>query len=167
MGKRSFNIMGLAALASMVGAAPAQAAMGCWDGNAAASVRLKDFQSRLMVATLRCNAMGFDTSAHYNKFMIANKATLSSANVAVKARFQAAYGAKGWQKEYDRFNTSLANAYGAGATSKDICKELTATARDAAAAKGDKAKLMELAVRSGSAPRLPGGMCRGAVLAMR
>jgi len=159
--------MALAAAASMVGAAPAQAAMGCWDGYAAASVQLKDFQSRLMVATLRCNAMGFDTSAHYNKFMTANKATLASANVAVKGRFQAAYGPKRWQREYDRFNTSLANAYGPGATSKDICRDLTATAKEAAAAKGDKVKLMALVARSGSAPKLPGGMCSSAKIALR
>ena len=167
MGKRINSLLGLAVVASVAGAAPAEAAMGCWDGQAATSVRLKDFQSRLMVATLRCNAMGFDSSAHYNKFMIANKATLGTANVAVKARFQAAYGAKRWQSEYDRFNTSLANAYGAGATSKEICRDLADTARNAAAAKGDRAKLMAIVEHSGSAPSLPGGMCRGASLAMR
>src|SRR5690349_16353518 len=110
MGTRSSILMVLTVMASMLGAEPAEAAMGCWDGAAASSVRLKDFQSRLMVATLRCNAMGFDSSAHYNKFMIANKATLNTANTAVQARFKTAYGAK-WQREYDRFNTSLANAY--------------------------------------------------------
>lgn len=167
MGKRISKMTALAVVMAMAGSAPAEAAMSCWDGTAATSVRLKDFQSRLMVATLRCNAMGFDTSAHYNRFMIANKATLNVANSAVQARFQSAYGAKGWQREYDRFNTSLANAYGAGATSRDICRELTDTAREAAAAKGDKTKLIALAERSGSAPSLPGGMCRGAALAMR
>ena len=167
MGKRFNNLLGLAVGMSVAGAAPAQAAMGCWEGAAATSVRLKDFQSRLMVATLRCNAMGFDSSSHYNKFMTANKATLATANVAVKARFQSAYGPKRWQKEYDRFNTSLANAYGAGATSKDICRDLADTARDAASAKGDKVKLMAIVDRAGPAPKLPGGMCRGAVLAMR
>jgi len=159
------TMVALAAVAT-VGTAPAEAAMGCWEGPAAASVRLKDFQSKLMVATLRCNAMGYDSSAGYNKFMVANKLTLSAANLQVKARFQSAFG-KSWQKEYDRFNTSLANAYGAGATSADICDELGRTAREAAAAKGDKVRLLVMAERSGAAPRLPGGMCRGAELALR
>ena len=37
---------------------PAQAAMGCWNETQVAAAKVRDLQSRLMVATLRCQAMG-------------------------------------------------------------------------------------------------------------
>ncbi len=46
-----------------------------------------------MVGTLMCNAMGFDTSASYNRFVIANKATLNAANRAVQAFHPGLWGA--------------------------------------------------------------------------
>ena len=43
-------------------ATPAQAAMGCWNQTQVAAAKVRDLQSRLMVATLRCQAMGVDVA---------------------------------------------------------------------------------------------------------
>lgn len=147
-----------AAALSVTLAQPAQAAVACWNPEAESAVKLKDLQSRLMVGTLMCNAMGFDSSASYNRFVLANKATLNAANRAVQARFTRAYGARSL-KEYDRFNTSLANAYGSRPTNRGVCDANQHAARDAAAAKGDTVRLLAIAEQLGSNVSLPGGRC--------
>ena len=160
MDNRWTRMLAVAALAAVIGQ-PANAAMGCWTANEASALRLKDMQSRLMVATLRCNAMGFKNSAAYNEFILANRAALGEANRSVKARFTAAFG-KSWQREYDRFNTSLANAYGAAPTDAAICAETARLAREAKAAGGRTDRLLLIADRLGAAPVPPGGRCSSA-----
>ena len=147
-----------AASLSVTLAQPAQAAVSCWNPESAAAVKIKDLQSRLMVGTLMCNAMGYDTSASYNRFVIANKVALNAANRTVQARFTRAFGARSL-KEYDRFNTSLANAYGSRPTSRDVCEANQHAARDAAAARGDGVRLLAIAEQLGSDVSLPGGRC--------
>ena len=160
-----FARLGLAGVAaSLVTAQPAQAA-DCWSAEQAAAARIKDFQSRLMVATLRCNAMGLDRSSNYNGFVIANKPAISGAIAALKARFEQAYGAQ-WMREYDRYNTALANAYGADATNQQVCDDLGRLADDAIAADGNREKLLAVAERAGGSPRLPGGVCEGGMASL-
>ena len=150
--------MFVAAALTMVAAQPAEAAMGCWTPAAASAVAIKDLQSRLMVGTLMCNAMGIDSSASYNRFVLANKVALNAANRSVQARFSQAYGKRSLT-QYDRFNTSLANAYGAKPTDRRVCEDNQRAAHDAAAAKGDTAKLLAIAADLGSDVSLPGGRC--------
>ena len=149
--------LGLAA-AALVYAQPASAAMSCWDEHETAAAKIRDLQSRLMVATLRCRAMGIDVLTVYNDFVRINRSTLQEANGVIKAQFDRGYGRDG-QRFYDSFTTAMANQYGADATSGAICEETAAVAAEAVAAEGDVARLVELADRTGGSPELPGGVC--------
>jgi hypothetical protein len=152
--------MWTAAIAAAMTLAVAQpaAAGTCWDHQQTAAAKLRDLQSRLMVATLRCQAMGYDLSPAYNQFVRANRDTIQAANMVIKAQFAAMSGAAG-ERQYDSFTTALANAYGAGETNADVCRETEADEQEAASAAGDIALLMALADRLGPAPALPGGTC--------
>lgn len=143
--------------AALTIAAPAAAA-DCWSGEQAAAARIRDLQSKLMVATMRCHAMGIDISAAYNGFVRANRPRLEAVNGRIKARFAAVWGGGG-QFQYDRFTTSLANAYGADATSAELCNAFATASLEAEAVGGDEALLLNLADRLGASPRLPGGQC--------
>ncbi|QAY75764.1 hypothetical protein [Sphingosinicella sp. BN140058] len=145
-------------LAGLAMAQPAKADMGCWNSEQAAAARVRDLQSRLMVATLRCKAFGIDVLAPYNSFVNVNRDTLQAANGVLKAQFAAGFGSAG-ESAYDRFATSLANAYGADATTDQICAETADAALEAADAAGDVARLLIVAERLGAAPELPGGAC--------
>jgi len=139
-------------------ATPAQAVMGCWNETQVAAAKVRDLQSRLMVATLRCQAMGVNVSDAYNRFIAANRETIQGANGVIMAAFRAGHGGQA-QTQYDRFATALANIYGDDATSQDVCAETAAAADEAAAAAGDIARLVTIANRLGAVPALPGGQC--------
>jgi hypothetical protein len=76
----------------------------------------------------------------------------------IRAQFDRGYGPEG-QRFYDSFATAMANQYGADATSGEICEETAAVAAEAVAARGDVARLVDLADRTGRSPELPGGVC--------
>lgn len=155
---KAFSTGAAAIGAALALAEPAQAAMDCWDEQGRAAARIRDLQSRLMVATLRCRALGIDVLDRYNEFARVNRATLQEANGAIKARFASGYGSTG-EAFYDRFTTALANAYGADGTDPGVCEQTAAAADEGAAAAGDPAKLILLAERIGPTPELPGGAC--------
>jgi hypothetical protein len=138
---------------------PARAAMGCWNTQHVAAAKVRDLQSRLMVATMRCRAMGIDVLPAYNEFVRTNRTTIQAANSIIKDRFNQGFG-PGGQVEYDRFTTALANAYGADATNSAVCNETAARAADAIAANGDVERLLRVVESMGPAPSLPGGQCR-------
>jgi hypothetical protein len=158
MDRRGLKIaMGLAA-AALLFAQPASAAMSCWGERETAAAKIRDLQSRLMVATLRCRAIGIDVLTEYNDFVRINRSTLQQANGVIKAQFDQGYGLEG-ARFYDSFTTALANEYGADATSDAVCDETAAIAAEAALAEGDVARLLDLADRTGRSPELPGGVC--------
>jgi hypothetical protein len=138
---------------------PANAAMGCWNQRQVAAAKIRDLQSRLMVATMRCSAMGIDVLSSYNAFVRTNRVALQQANGVIKAQFSTGYGARG-QTEYDRFTTALANAYGADPTNASICRETANRASEAVSANGDQTRLLQIVDAMGSAPKLPGGECK-------
>lgn len=138
---------------------PAHAAMNCWNAQHVAAAKIRDLQSRLMVATMRCNAMGINVLPAYNEFVRTNRGTIQDANGVIKAQFAKGFGARG-QTEYDRFTTVLANAYGAEPTNATVCRETAERAQDAVAARGDVQRLLDIANSMGSEPSLPGGRCK-------
>lgn len=146
------------AVSVLMSVQPAQAAMSCWGPQEAAAAKVRDLQSRLMVATMRCRAMGVDVLTQYNQFVRDNRETIQQANGVLKAQFSSGYGSEG-QTFYDRFTTALANEYGAEPTSGEICDQVAGEAAEAAAARGDIRRLLELADRLGPTPQLPGGEC--------
>ena len=137
---------------------PADATLGCWNETQLAAAKVRDLQSRLMVASLRCQAMGVNVIASYNNFIQANRATIQGANAVILAQFRSGYGSDA-QTQYDRFTTALANLYGDDATSRDVCEETAAVAEDAAAANGDIGQLVAIEDRFGFSSDLPGGEC--------
>ena len=149
--------LGLAA-ASLLFTAPAQAQMACWGPKEAAAAKLRDLQSRLMVATMRCRAMGVDVLGPYNDFVRTNRDTIQAANGVIKAQFVAGHGPDGMD-QYDRFTTALANEYGDDPTDGAVCEETAMVAVEAASAQGDVTALLALADRTGPPPILPGGEC--------
>lgn len=150
--------IGLALATTLAISTPAHAAMSCWNQTQVAAAQVRDLQSRLMVASLRCVAMGVDVTPAYNRFVRATRETLQGANGVIMAQFRAGHGSQA-QLHYDRFTTALANAYGAGATTEAICAETAMLADEAAAAGSDIRRLVEIADRLGVAPSLPGGQC--------
>ncbi len=151
---------GLCLAAFAIGIAqPAQAGMTCWDQNHAAAAKIRDLQSRLMVATMRCRAYGIDVLAEYNEFVRVNRSTIRDANGMIKDQFRAGFGAALAQKSYDSFTTSLANAYGVEETNEAVCQATAALASEAVAAGGNVDRLLHIYDRIGSAPDLPGGQC--------
>ncbi len=151
---------GLVAMAAwaVCAAMPAQAAMTCWNETQLAAAKVRDLQSRLMVATIRCQAMGVDVTPAYNRFVVANRATIQGANRIIMAQFRSGFGGEA-ELHYDRFATALANAYGDDATDRTICADTAMIADEAAAAAGNVDALVALEDRFGFAPALPGGRC--------
>jgi hypothetical protein len=137
---------------------PAQATMGCWNQTQVAAAQVRDLQSRLMVATLRCQGLGMDITAAYNRFVVANRTTIQGANNVIMAQFRSGVGPEA-QRHYDSFATSLANAYGGDATDRAICAQTEMAADEAAGAAGDIDRLVALENRLGVMPPLPGGQC--------
>jgi hypothetical protein len=121
----------------------ANATAGCWNDTQLAAAKVRDLQSRLMVASLRCQAMGVNVIASYNNFVQANRETIQGANAVIMAQFQSGFGSDA-QTHYDRFATALANLYGDDATSRDICEDTAAIAEDAASANGDIRQLVAI-----------------------
>lgn len=148
-------VAGIAALA--LGVSPVQA--GCWSAQEASAGTIRDLQTMLMVATLRCQAAHTDITADYNVFLGANKATIQKLNERLKTHFIKAAGPAGGQRAYDSFVTTLANAYGAQASTAEICGATAALEREAAMMAGDEEGLLLLAQRQGIATALPEGVC--------
>jgi hypothetical protein len=113
---------------------------------------VRDFETGLMVATLRCQIKGMDLSSHYNRFIREKRAVLTSVNDELRAKFTA-QGLRGNAalNAYDRFVTSLANGYGSGINALS-CADYQLLMSTAIAAPASRAALLDLAVRSGSNP---------------
>jgi hypothetical protein len=139
--------------AATAAAAPAQA--GCWNAQESGAAQVREMQTMLMVAALRCRAAHIDISADYDGFVIAQKDAISAANLVIKQHFAAAGGN---QADYDRFATSLANGFGDDATSEATCAEAAALAHDGSAAA--PAQLQQVADARVFPAALPGGFCQ-------
>ena len=138
------------AIGMLAFAQPAQAA--CWDQPQLAAARMRDLQTMLMAATLRCHAAGIDIADHYNAFVTARRGELDQANGRIRAHFVETGG----QDAYDRFATALANAYGAAATTQSACDEAAQTADDATLS---TIAFHELAEQRSDPPQALGGRC--------
>ena len=160
MGNRMRNGVFAIAAAALASAAPIQARPNCWSEADLDAAKVRDLQSRLMVATLRCQGAGFDITAAYNRFVIANRPALQGVNGVLMTQFRSGFGDEA-QVQYDRYATALANAYGGDATDRDICANSERLADEAAAAGGNVARLVALHSRAGLPPPRPGAACTG------
>jgi hypothetical protein len=154
-----------AATAVLAIVTPANAA--CWTVEHADAARVRDFQTFLMVETLRCSAIGFNISRQYNAFVRGNRGAIGQANDRLKAFFFKSSGPVYGQSAYDRFTTRLANSYGANPTDADTCDSARSVADEAALMENNSEGLMMIADRQGLDPALPGGLCGRNTMAAR
>jgi hypothetical protein len=157
--KKSLGVLVLAA--SLVAGGQAQAA-GCWSEAAYEAAQMRDFDTMLMVATLRCRITGVDFSADYNRFVRDKRPILADANQQLRGQFALSVGQARALGAYDDYMTKVANGYGGGAKGM-TCQDYAALAHSAAQAPSVRAELVKIAARAGSAPRLPGQRCGSSV----
>ena len=136
----------------------------CWSAQEVSAAKVRDMQTMMMVAGLRCRTTGTDVLASYNRFVVRHRAAITEVNGRLKAHFNAAYGQVEGARNYDRFTTALANAYGAGGSGADNCADMASLADRAAAARGGL-ELASLAEERGMAPDLPATRCSVAIAA--
>lgn len=153
MGRINQWVAGLA-LVTTGAVAPAQAAPHCWAARETVAAQVREMQTMLMVAALRCRAAHIDISADYDGFVIAQRDALSAANLVIKRHFA---DEGGGQADYDRFATSLANGFGDDATTEASCAEAVALAHEGSAAA--PAQLEQVALAKIFPAALPGGSC--------
>ncbi|NIJ06596.1 hypothetical protein FHS31_000178 [Sphingomonas vulcanisoli] len=160
-----FKSLGAAAAALALVAASAPASAQCWNREETSAATIRDLQSLLMVATLRCRAAGMDITADYNGFVSANRQLVQHENDRIKAHFIRAAGPVAGQRAYDSFATHLANIYGGDASTPDACENLATVAREGALMANSEEGLLLLASRQGISTDLPGGMCERPTIA--
>ena len=154
---RTMKTAALAAVSTMVRAPAAAQAAGCWGAQDVAAAKVRDLQTMLMVAALRCQASGTDVTSEYNAFVTANRGPIAAMNQRLKAHFWIE-GSNEGQVQYDRFTTALANAHGRDETGGDSCAEVAAISQEAAAAPTIDG-LVAIAEARMVNPTLPGGEC--------
>lgn len=151
-------------VASVMVAAPAQAA--CWSAETVEAAKVRDMETMLMVSALRCRTTGFDFMGKYNAFVRSSRASLTVANDRLRQHFSAGVGGVAGLNAYDRYATSLANRYGAGAEGLN-CRDM-ASITDAALREGQSFEsLSRLATRAQIEPETPGNRCPVAVAQAR
>lgn len=144
------------ALAAVMFSSQAQAA--CWSANEVSAAKVRDLETMLMVSALRCRTSGHDFLADYNAFVRGSRVTLTRVNDELRGHFATEVGAREALNAYDRYVTTIANRYGAGAGTLN-CADFAAITR-AARAEGDSyAGLSRLAEAAAVEPSLPGRAC--------
>lgn len=151
------GVMGTVALAGT-----AQAA--CWTPAAVDAAHVRDLQSRLMVAALRCAKSNHDVLPHYNRFVLDKKPLLKLGNGVLRGHFAKGRSKKQAMRQYDRYAVSLANKYGAGSGDLSGCHGMKKLANAAADSDGNLSSLVKISQFHGLSPTLPGGRC-GIVMA--
>lgn len=150
------------AIASVAFSASAQAA--CWTPSAVEAAHVRDLQSRLMVAALRCAKSNHDVLPHYNRFVSGKKPLLMLGNGILRSHFAKGRTKNQAVKQYDRYAVSLANKYGAGSGDLSECETMKNFAMAAADSEHNLSSLVRVAQLHGLSPTLPGGRC-GIVMA--
>lgn len=147
-------------VAIAVPAGSAQAA--CWSETAVTAAKIRDMETMLMVASLRCRAGDPRMLSSYNAFIRQSRSALTQVNDQLRAHFAPAGGLNA----YDRYVTSIANRYGAGSESLD-CADFASILQAAGAERGSYAGLARLADAANVDPVIKGGRCGVKVAAAR
>ncbi len=158
------KLIAVASVVSMAVAGTANAA--CWSPTEVEAATLRELQSRLMVASLRCAKSSHDVLPHYNAFVRSKRHLLINGNTTLKAYFAKDHRGKEAARAYDRFAVSLANRYGAGSGDLSECEAMKELAFSAASSEPSHAALVRIARENALEPKLPGGRC-GIVIASR
>jgi len=117
------------ALAGLLAAAPVQAA--CIDSQTATAARIHQFETMMMVVSLRCTRMGYDMRASYEGMVTAHQAPFGQAATRLR-RYLGGDGIDPHSGAFDRYATILGNTYGGGATTFSTCQTLDQVAGELA-----------------------------------
>lgn len=150
------RMLAAAAAAAMMFCGSANAA--CWSPRAIEAAKVRDFDTMLMVATLRCRTQGVVMGDAYNRFVREKRAVLSAVNDELRAQTADGRRGKVALEAYDRFVTSIANRHGAG-TGQYGCEDFRLMVVAGIEAAPDRAALLDLATRAGADPVLPAARC--------
>jgi hypothetical protein len=116
----------------------------CWSGEAFDAARVRELESMLMVAALRCRTEGSNLLTQYNAFIGESRPALIKINDRLRQHFTRSVGPIKSLNAYDSFVTSLANRYGAGASGLN-CGDMESILSAALAEKGSIEGLIRLA----------------------
>jgi alpha-D-ribose 1-methylphosphonate 5-triphosphate diphosphatase PhnM len=158
--KRGLLRVAAAVALSAVSVTSAQAA--CWNDAAVSAAKVRDLETMLMVSALRCRASDNAMLKQYNRFVVTSRSALASVNQTLRDHF----AGSGGLNAYDRYVTSIANRYGAGADGLG-CDDMTSILSAAEAEGGSLAGLTRLANDAGVEPRLSGERCAKTYAAAR
>lgn len=132
------------------GSAHASAAT-CWNPVEEAAAKVRNLQTRLMVATLHCQLVGADITPAYNSFVRVNRSTLQGASSVLRTRLG--------ERAYDSFVTWIANVSAGSMADAAQCAVAAEVAGAGEGAGGDVQKLVALEARLNAPIALPGGAC--------
>lgn len=149
--------IGVLAAASAMMAGEAQAA-SCWSDTAYQAAQIRDLDTMLMVATLRCRLKGADFSSDYNRFVVNKRPILSAANIEIQSAFSQTVGRARALGAYDDLMTKIANSYGSGVAGMS-CADFATLAKSAADAPALRNSVVALAEQVGSKPPVPALRC--------
>lgn len=131
----------------------------CWTSAAVDAAHVRDLQSRLMVAALRCEKSEHDVLPHYNRFVLVKKLLLKLGNGVLRGHFAKGRNKKQAMRQYDRYAVSLANKYGTGSGDLSGCYGMKKLANAAADSDGNLSSLVKIPQFHGLSPSLPDGRC--------
>src|SRR3546814_15329794 len=69
-----------------VSASEAQAGSGCWQASEVAAAKVRDLQTRMMVAGLKCRGYGPEMLAAYNRFVVVHRTSIQRHNRSEERR---------------------------------------------------------------------------------
>lgn len=115
----------------------AYSADACWFRYEAAAEQLQDFQTMLMVGTLRCRLGGRAAEANYNDFATRQHNVLGANAYVLKAHYLRENGIQAGRTAYDQNVTLLANKHAARLDDPSFCATVAAYARMAASASSE------------------------------
>lgn len=138
-------------------------ASACWDAQTVGAARISEFETMLMVSSLRCRAGGFDFHESYERFADTYKAAFGAAQLRLKAHFDAG-GSDGGRLAYDRYLIGVANFYGTGKTDADTCHAFEAINRELGDAAANPDLLPMIAMEMVRDPQIGGTRCLPAQL---
>lgn len=145
----------LAILAVTVPVAPAQAA--CWTAEQVSAAKVRDLDTMLMVASLRCRHTNVAVLTSYNNYVVRHRKPLVAVNDMLRNHY-AAPDKKAAMNAYDNYVTKVANRYGAGAEGLG-CDDMLSIVEAMSSEAPQVDALIAVAERAGVNPYLDAPMC--------
>ncbi|MET0363959.1 MAG: hypothetical protein ABW169_04840 [Sphingobium sp.] len=150
-------LTGALAAMALTTASAGQAAT-CWNGERLAAARIAEFNTAMMVTTLRCSLINIDIRASYDAFIVNYKSRLQGADDTLKRQFEEPQGGAG-EKNYHQFYTQIGNRYGAAKTDSAQCALFSAVAAELARAGRNDETLDKYAFALVPNPAISGERC--------